>query len=306
MNLHLTIRIKSLLVVLAFTCASGNAVSQNTASPFDIIPRIEVGQEDSTVTITTSSNPFDLVQTGIADRPTSASSGGFVVERKNRPLSSQEKNAIYQRFLFIVMLVVIVILTLVVTVFRIFIAKIWKAFLNDNLLNQLMREQGTGVTAAYLILYSMFILNTGVFLFLFCKHFGLELGSSNFISLMLCIGGVMAFFVLKHILLEVVAFVFPVEKEVSAYAFTVMVFNITIGFMLVPVVSLIAYAPEDVAKMTIYIALGLIVAALIFRGLRGLFIATRFFAWHKFHFFLYLCAVEIAPLLVTIKLLNLY
>ena len=41
----------------------------------------------------------------------------------------------------------------------------------------------------------------------------------------------------------------------------------------------------------------------IFRSLRGLFVAGRFLAFHKFHFLLYICTVEIAPVLILIKLI---
>lgn len=282
----------------------GGTYCQNTASPFDLIPRIETN-EDSIVTISTSSNPFDLVKMSPASRPTTSSQTGFVVEKKDKPLSTKEKTAIYDRFLFVIILAMMVILTLVVTIFRIFISKIWKAFLNDNLLHQLMREQSTGVTVAYSILYLMFFINAGIFLFLLCDYFEVSIATTNFASLMICIGGVMGFFLVKHLLLQIVKGVFPVEKEVSSYSFTITVFNIVVGFFLVPMILLIAYAPDSVTQVMIYTTLGLLVLALLFRSLRGLFIASRFFAWHKFHFFLYLCAVEIAPVVVTVKLLNL-
>ena len=78
------------------------------------------------------------------------------------------------------------------------------------------------------------------------------------------------------------------------------------GIFLVPMVLFTAYAPAGIKIYIIYLALALLFVVLMFKALRGLFIANRFFAWHKFHFFLYLCAVEIAPLLVTFKLLNVY
>lgn len=307
MNLHSFI-IKILATALVALIVLPGIQGQNTASPFDLIPRIESSDmEDSTITIVTSSNPFDLIQVSPASRPDNAAApGGFQVVRKNRPVSAKEQTAIYHRFLFIVVLAMMVILTLVVTIFRIFIGKIWKAFLNDNLLSQLMREQSTGVAVGYLILYLMFFINAGIFLFLLCKNFGVEIASSNMASLSLCIGGVAAFFTVKHTLLQIVKFVFPVEKEAATYSFTIVVFNIVLGIALVPLILLMAYAPGYITNMTIYATLALIGGAILFRSLRGLFIANRFFAWHKFHFFLYLCAVEIAPVLVIIKLLNLY
>lgn len=307
MNLHHAIK-KILFGLLLCLSTLPSILGQSTASPFDIIPRIESQNlEDSTITIVTSSNPFDLIKINPANRQrTTSPSGGFQVIRKNKPLSAREKSAIFQRFLFIVILTMMVILTLVVTVFRLFIGKIWRAFLNDNLLSQLMREQTAGITIGYLILYLMFFINMGIFLFLLCKNFDIKITSTNLTSLMICIGGVAAFFTVRHLLLQIVRYVFPVDKEVSTYNFTIVVFNIVIGIILVPLILLIAYAPENITNFIIYTTLALIAIVLLFRTLRGLFIGSRFFAWHKFHFFLYLCTVEIAPVLVIAKLLNLH
>jgi hypothetical protein len=277
--------------------------AQNTASPFDLLPRVAGGiSQDSAIAIATSSNPFDIQKIQPAWRRSSPTTPGLTVERR-KPLTAREKESIYRRFLFITVLSVLIILTLLVTIFRILIEKIWKAFLNDNLLNQLLREQSAGVTTAYSLLYLMFLINAGIFLFLGSKHFGIKISGSNVSSLFICIGVLAGFFLLKNILLRIVGFVFPVQKEVSTYNFTIIVFNIVIGFLLVPAIMLTAYTAESMSRYVIYGTVGLLAATYLFRMLRGLFIANRFIAWHKFHFLLYLCAVEIAPLLIILKLI---
>lgn len=150
----------------------------------------------------------------------------------------------------------------------------------------------------------MFFINAGIFAFLALRHFDIHLPGSNLTGLFICIGGIAGFYVVKHLLLSIVRFVFPVEKEVSRYSFTVMVFNIITGIFLAPMILFTAYSSEGISDAVIKLTLALLLGIILFRGLRGLFIANRFFAWHKFHFFLYLCAVELAPLLVTFKLLN--
>ncbi|MCB0520284.1 MAG: DUF4271 domain-containing protein [Lewinellaceae bacterium] len=288
--------------LILFFCLPQAAVAQSTASPFDLIPRIKGVEEDSTIAITNSSNPFDIKKTRPINRP-SRKTEGFIIEQTAKPLTLKEKVSHYRRFLFITILVMLIMLTLIVTIFRILIEKVWKAFINDNLLNQLLREQGTGITLAYLILYSMFFVNAGIFTFLVAKQFNIEPAPTNTGGLFLCIGGILAFFLLKHAMLKVVGFTFPVQKEVAAYNFTIIVFNIIVGFFLVPAVLFAAYAPPTTIKYVIYGTVGLLSATYLFMSLRGLFIANRFIAWHKFHFLLYLCAVEIAPLLIVTKLL---
>ena len=284
------------------------SVASQTASPFDIIPRLpKNNSQDSVIMISTSSNPFDI--THIPSASTSRPSGftpQFQVEQSKKPLSAKEKSVLYQRFLFITIVTMMVILTLVVTIFRIFIAKIWQAFLNDNILSQLLREQGADARVGYSILYLVFFINAGIFTFLALKYFNIKIAATNVSTLFLCIGGIAGFYVFKHLLLNVVQYIFPIEKEVSRYNFTITVFNIIVGIFLAPMILFAAYASESITGAAIKLTLCLLLAIIIFKGLRGLFIANRFFAWHKFHFFLYLCAVELAPLLVTFKLLGVY
>lgn len=292
-----------LLILLQMCCSV--AFAQKTASPFDIIPRLPESEfPDSVITISASSNPFDINRISSSSTRPTGFTPQFQVQRKRKTLSAKEKNALYQRFLIITVMIMLIILTLVFTIFRIFIAKIWKAFLNDNILSQLLREQAAGVTVAYIILYLMFIVNAGVFAFLVLRHYGLKIANSNISTLLLCMGGVAGFYVFKHLLFNLMRFIFPIEKEISQYNFTVMIFNIITGIFLVPMVLMIAYSSAGIASIVIKLTILLVLGTILFRTLRGLFIANRFFVWHKFHFFLYLCTVELAPLLITFKLLN--
>lgn len=296
--------VRCTILALLFLAIGQAARTQGTASPFDLLPRVKLAAPTDTVAIAISSNPFDIAKGGPATRQQAPRKSAFRVDTQRKaPLTVKEKATLYKRFLFVVVLSMFIILTLVVTVFRILIEKIWKAFLNDNLLSQLLREQGSGIALAYIILYLLFFINAGIFLFLATNHFGVSVGRSNLQALFISIGGIAGFFIAKHFILWLLGFVFPIGKEVGAYQFTIMIFNITIGLLLVPFILFAAYAPQAAVSYVVYAAIGLLLLTYLFLSLRGLFIANRFLAWHRFHFFLYLCAVEIAPVLLIAKML---
>jgi hypothetical protein len=148
----------------------------------------------------------------------------------------------------------------------------------------------------------VFFINAGIFAFLVLRHYGIKIASANLSTLLLCIGGIAAYYLTKHLLMSIVKGIFPIEKEVGQYNFTLMTFNIIIGIFLAPMVLFTAYASEGMEGLLIKLVIFILLLAIIFRALRGLFIASRFFAWHKFHFLLYLCAVELAPIIITLKL----
>jgi len=291
-------------LMLAMSHLSGWTQSGN--NPFEILPRAEKKTQIDSNNISTSfSNPFDLIKeasgqtsaTSITPKPTASKT-----EKKgqNSPPSVEEK---YSRFLFVIMLLLLAALTLLFTIFRTIVGNVYRAFFNENLLNQLHREQPKYfVGLPYLILYIFFFFSVGLFVFLLAKHNGLEIKNSNTSSLLFFTGCIGAYYLFKHLVLRIIAYIFPLSKEVGAYSFTIMVFNIITGLLLIPFSIFLAYASSGLVSLLIHIAIGLVIASYAFRILRGFLIGSRFVMFHKFHFLLYICAVEIAPLLILLKL----
>lgn len=110
--------IRTIFLHWAFCVAFLPVFSQQTASPFDLLPRLpQSSSPDSAITITSSSNPFDInrIDVNAGERPGQAIPQ-FQVERKSKPLSAKEKSTIYQRFLFVTIMSMMVLLTLVITI----------------------------------------------------------------------------------------------------------------------------------------------------------------------------------------------
>ncbi len=291
-----------LRVAILLLLTANLAIGQGGDNPFELQPRLPETPADSLDAVPVSTNPFDIVVQAASDKLTTTAPGFYVPKVKKPKLkTAKEKETEYKRFLFVAILSMFIILTLIVTIFRILIQKIWRAFTRDNMMHQLHREQSSGLAVAYSILYLLYFINGGLFAFLVARHFGLTISSSNLYALLICMGAIAGFFIAKHFVLWLIGFVFPVGKEVGSYQFTIVIFNIILGLFLVPVVLIIAYAPPTMTGFVIWVAIALLGLVYLFLALRGLFIGNRFMAGNKFHFLLYLCAVEFAPLLVIYK-----
>lgn len=295
-------------LLFAFLMFAGFAVGQttDTLNPFDLAPRLSSPATASTSVQTpqsfqSSDNPFDLSAPTQAGRKKSQSKA-FTKSAAPRPKPSAAQ---YPGFLLGAILVSLLLLTFFITFFRGVYGRAYQATLNDNLLNQAYRDRQSGAVQAFVILYSMFFINAGLFLFLLLKHENVELpGSTHLVNLLLCIAGVTALFLLKHLVLWIVGAIFPITKEISAYSFTIMVFGIMLGLFLGPVNFLIAYAPEAWTDYLIKGTLAIMVLTYLLRSLRGAFIANNYLLYYKFHFLLYLCTVEIAPTLALVKIIG--
>ena len=113
-------------------------------------------------------------------------------------------------------------------------------------------------------------------------------------------------YLVKFLWLKTAGWLFNLKETADNYIFIVFIINKIIGIFLLPILVLMAFStPEilDVVMVISWIGLG---GLLIYR-----FILT-FAAVHNqinvnlFHFFLYLCAFEIAPLLLIYKALLLF
>ena len=65
--------------------------------------------------------------------------------------------------------------------------------------------------------------------------------------------------------------------------------------------GLFAYGPDSLKMPILYLIFAVIAGVYLFMFLRSLFSAGRFLSFHKFHFLLYICTVEIAPVLILVR-----
>lgn len=214
------------------------------------------------------------------------------------PVLQQKRTLIFATFL-----ILLIMLTLVITINRSVIDHILRAFLNDNFLNLLYREQRGKINIQYLFLYFFFIANLGFFIFLSMDYW-FDVRPET--SLLICILLVGCIYLVRYITLNLLSKIFPVAKEANQFNFTIVIFNILLGLILLPINLFLAFAPSKLSLISYYIGIVLLLLFYLFRQMRGLFISVRFLNSSKYHFFAYLCTVEIAPILVGIKLYEMY
>lgn len=278
--------------------------AQQGANPFELTPRLNTAQAASTDSAIAagSNNPFDIVAPQEGEVAPKATKSKTATKPAKLKRTISEKN-LYRRFLFISLMSTLLLLTLLMTFFRAFYQKVYSAFISPNLFNQVARERESVGLLPFLFLYSLFFVNAGLFLYLLLHHYKIELPFTHLLNWLTCIGAVIGVFLLKHFTLSMVGAIFPIWKETRAYNFLIIIFNIVVGLILVPVNFLLAYGPENMAFTLLYLTLGTLVLVYAFGYLRGLIIANRFIAFHKFHFLLYICTVEIAPVLFLVKVI---
>jgi Domain of unknown function (DUF4271) len=243
-----------------------------------------------------SDNPFDI-------KRGEAATNGNTTAQNNTPSASSllNKETYSKNFLFWVFLVVLILMAFIVAGGRSAIRTAYQAVTSDNALRQIYKEPMGWGSLGYISLYVMFWINVGTFIFLLMAFYQIKPPFGQFGTFMACVASVSSLIVLKHAVLYLVAKIFPIEKEVRTYNFIILTVGIILGLILMPINIFVAYSPPSMSVAFVYLGIAVIIIAYLVRSLRSLPVAAPFLIDNRFHFLLYLCTVEIAPLLIISK-----
>ncbi|MFN0013171.1 MAG: DUF4271 domain-containing protein [Saprospiraceae bacterium] len=294
---------KPLLWVLLACSLSSSVAGQRSANPFEIVQRLPASLRNKSLLPAASPdvayNPFNIVShaiPGAASSGTSATASAFL-SMEALPTG----NDMSDTEVFWYLVVLLAFLSFAITAKRTIVGKVWRGFLNDNALTIAQKESsGLIGSTPYYLLYANFLLNAGTFIFLIARHFAPKnFNNPGFLLLCLALAG--GLILSKHIVMNFLGWLYPVAAEVRRYNFLILVFNCVLGLFLVPFNFLIAFA-RMYGDFMVFWTLALSGMFYIYRALRATAIGSKFLSGNLFHFFLYLCAVEIAPAIILIKL----
>jgi hypothetical protein len=208
------------------------------------------------------------------------------------------------KWMIFVLLGLLSLMSIIVAIYKKEVTVIFQAFLSTSSSQNGQRDQGGVITLERFSSYILFVLGMGTFCFLIPQILLKEFQFNTFGALCLFVLGLGVLYILKHIQLKVLSYILPFHQEIEAYNFIVSNTNKALGFIIVPLLFLIAYTPSAGQTMALYFSFVLLSLIYIYRTLKGLATAGSIILFHKFHFFVYLCAVEIAPIVILLKILS--
>ena len=121
--------------------------------------------------------------------------------------------------------------------------------------------------------------------------------------MLMLMAGVGLIYLAKYITISFGGWAFKLEAVSKSYIFNIFLINKIMAMVLLPFVLLIAFAAPVYAGPALIVSAVLIALLFVSRYIRSWQVFGSFFQFSKFHFFTYLCASEILPLAVLMKLL---
>ena len=201
-------------------------------------------------------------------------------------------------------LIIILIFGVIRIAFQKEVDTIFKAFFDSRMLSQMNKEDNVFVSWQFLFLFILFSFTTGLFICLLI----FRIKSSEYVTQFSVFLGVsflaFLFFGLKIILLRLIGFLFDVRKLVKDYLNIIYLTYFNSLFVLLPAtfcLSLISFKKDS---LFIWICVTLICAIITFQFVRITINILLNYRLSKFYLILYLCALEICPILIFLRIIN--
>jgi hypothetical protein len=294
-------------IFIWFICHACSGLAQSgTTNPFELEHRVRealaelaaAGGQATPDAAALPLNPFDVAPHRV---PLSA---GIPKENEKKPTAGiilRPQPSTKKPFVLVFLVGAIGFLALTFAVRRAVAIKTWSAFFSNNFMIQAQRDyNGMIGSAPFYLLYVHFFVNIGLFGFLSLRAFtGDQFNSIS--SLLIFILGAGAFYLLKNVVVNLLGWLFDCQKEASQYNFLILVFCCVLGLFLLPANMFLALKGTSDSFLPFWVA-AMILVFYLFRWARSIGLFGSFVAKNLFHILLYLCAVEILPIAVLVKL----
>ncbi|HYX10198.1 MAG TPA: DUF4271 domain-containing protein, partial [Bacteroidales bacterium] len=166
---------------------------------------------------------------------------------------------------------------------------------------KLFRDNNILLQRISFVLNTIFVLISGLFVYQLFNYFDISVGIREGFSLYLFSTAlVFGLIVFRYIAVYTVGFIFAKQKEFKEYLHNVFLFNKSIGLVLLPVVAGIAFTSRHISVPLVYMGLLMVIFFYILRIGRSFRIILRKEVL-IFYLILYLCTLEILPILLFYK-----
>lgn len=198
---------------------------------------------------------------------------------------------------------VLLLLGIIRTTYLKYFSDLFRAFLNPTLSQRQLKDQLSQSPFPNFLLNAFFVVSLGLYLYLMMYRLNYPTDAIAWMlipGLMVLVGIIYA---VKYIVLRFCGWLFGNEDLIDAYVFILYLINKILGVLLAPFLVILAFCEPQIAVTSLYISVFFIVLLIVYRYVRSYSLVRQYLSFSKLHFFLYLCAFEVVPVLIITKVL---
>ncbi len=179
-------------------------------------------------------------------------------------------------------------------------------FFRVSLRQQQIREQVLQTPLPSLLLNILFIVSAGLYACFLLHYSQIGEGVRFWVLYLYCMFLLGSIYLIKFLVLKFIGWVFSISRATDIYIFVVFLVNKMMGIFLLPFLILITFSGAQAREIFITISFAMVLVLWAYRALAAYRPVRNEIKLTPFYFFLYLCAFEIAPLLLIYKVLLTY
>ncbi|WP_031301285.1 DUF4271 domain-containing protein [Sphingobacterium paucimobilis] len=176
-------------------------------------------------------------------------------------------------------------------------------FFNDRVLAQISKEDNVVTSWPYIFLYIIFSFSLGLFILIYRSAYN-PMSAVTFASFLQISVFVAILFVTKIVMVRAIAIVFEVERLVREYITVLYLVYFNSMLILMPLLLFVTFFPTSYFKIILIFFLIVVSILFLYRFLRTAYSVVGNLRFSIFYLILYLCSLEIAPILILVKTLN--
>jgi hypothetical protein len=208
------------------------------------------------------------------------------------------KEAFFYTILFLVLL-----FALVKNMFPRYLDDIFRIFFRTSMKQRQIREQMMNTPLASLLFNLIFLLAGSLFINLLFRHYNLGAQFNFWLLLLYGLAGLAIIYSAKFITLKIFGWLLNISEATDIYIFIVFTANKVAGVLLLPFIVGLAFTNGILYTSLFSISLIMVGSLFLYRFYLSFVSVNKLIQINFFHFLIYLCAFEIAPLLLINKLL---
>lgn len=227
----------------------------------------------------------------------------FNFNAKAVSLRSDRKEFKGKELLFYVIIALVIIFALLKLAFAKYFTDLFRVFFRTTLKQRQIKEQLMQTPLPSLMFNGFFVASAGLYANLLLHYFDFIPINNFWLLYLYCCIGLSIIYLVKFVGLIICGWLFNMKKAADSYIFIVFIINKVIGISLLPFLALLGFTDGVMYSVALVLSWCCVGGLLLYRFILGFAAIRNEVRFNLFHFFLYLCAFEIAPLLLIYKLL---
>ena len=187
-----------------------------------------------------------------------------------------------------------------------YIADLFRVAFRTTLKQRQIGEQLVQTPLPSLLLNLFFVVTSSIYVSFVFQHYHLADRFNFWLLCLYCFIALTVIYAVKFLTLKFSGWLFNITITTDGYIFIVFMINKIIGIYLLPFVVLLAFTDNTLYEICFAVSYIGVFALFAYRFILAYELARNQIKVNPFHFFLYLCAFEIVPLLLIYKALLLW